>query len=61
MGKSAAEISHWTEYEYVLINADFEETQKRLERIIAAERLKRLRQPWLDAYVAQLIKECSAL
>lgn len=58
MAKSAGEISHWKEYEYVLINADFEDTQKRLERIIAAERLKRLRQPWLDEEVERLLKEC---
>lgn len=58
MAKSAAEISHWVEYEYVLINAEFEETQKRLERIVAAERLKRMRQPWLDAKVEALLDEC---
>ncbi len=60
MARSADEISHWVEYEYVLINAEFEETQKRLERIIAAERLKRKRQPWLDGEVAALMAECEA-
>lgn len=60
MARSADEISHWVEYEYVLINAEFEETQKRLERIIAAERLKRKRQPWLDGEVASLMAECEA-
>lgn len=58
MAKSAGEISHWKEYEYVLINAVFEDTQKRLERIIAAERLKRMRQPWLDGEVDRLLQEC---
>ncbi|MET0181668.1 MAG: guanylate kinase [Caulobacterales bacterium] len=61
MSKSAAEIGHWVEYEYVLINSEFEETQKRLERIIAAERLKRMRQPWLDATVEALLEECRQL
>jgi guanylate kinase len=59
MARSASEISHWTEYEYVLINVDFDETHKRLARIVAAERLKRLRQPWLDVEVRKLLDECA--
>lgn len=61
MARSAGEISHWTEYEYVLINVDFDETHKRLARIVAAERLKRLRQPWLDVEVRKLLDECEKL
>jgi guanylate kinase len=59
MARSAGEISHWVEYEYVLINVDFDETHKRLARIVAAERLKRVRQPWLDVRVAALLEECA--
>lgn len=54
MARSADEISHWTEYEYVLLNEDIEETHRRLVRILEAERLKRHRQPWLSAHVDKL-------
>ncbi len=54
MARSADEISHWREYEYVLINQDIGETHAALMRILAAERLKRHRQPWLAEHVAAL-------
>jgi guanylate kinase len=44
MARSADEISHWTEYDYVLVNRDVEETHGRLATILAAERMKRVRQ-----------------
>lgn len=54
MAKAAAEISHWQEYDYVLVNEDLEETLSAIETILKAERLKRIRQPWIDGFVQQL-------
>ncbi len=54
MRKSWDEISHWAEYDYVLINDDLEETDARLRTIISAARLKRLQQPGLNAHVRAL-------
>lgn len=55
MSKAAAEISHWQEYDYVLVNEGLEETLSRIEHILEAERLKRVRQRGMDAFVQQLV------
>ena len=39
-----SEISHWAEYDYVLINDDMDECLGEVRAIVAAERLKRARQ-----------------
>ncbi|HBG98976.1 MAG TPA: guanylate kinase [Rhodobacteraceae bacterium] len=57
MQKARAEISHWAEYDYVLVNADMEETDRMLQAIITAERLRRSRQPGLPARVRALDTE----
>ena len=57
MRKSWDEISHWAEYDYVLINDDLEETDKKLKSIVAAARLKRLQQPGLNGHVKMLHTE----
>jgi len=44
MSKARAEISHWMEYDYVLINHDLDETLEKIDSILKAERLKRVRQ-----------------
>ena len=44
MATAAAEMSHWNEYDYVIVNIDFEESVKNVRSIIQAERLKRQRQ-----------------
>lgn len=56
MGKAASEISHWQEYDYVLVNEELESTLKRIETIVQAEKLKRVRQSWLEDFVADLVK-----
>ncbi|MBI1187485.1 MAG: guanylate kinase [Alphaproteobacteria bacterium] len=56
MARSANEISHWTEYDYVLVNRDVETTYARLAAILAAERLKAHRQTQLAAFAAGLAK-----
>jgi guanylate kinase len=60
MAKSRDEISHWAEYDYVLINDDLDQTFDRLKTILMAERLKRDRQPQLSAFVRALNEEFEA-
>jgi guanylate kinase len=60
MAKSRDEISHWAEYDYVLVNDDLDQTFDRLKAILTAERLKRDRQPQLSAFVRALNKEFEA-
>jgi guanylate kinase len=57
MAKSRDEISHWAEYDYVLINRSLPECEAELRAIIAAERLRRDRRPGLMAFVTGLNRE----
>jgi guanylate kinase len=57
MQKSRSEISHWAEYDYVLINREIDEAEDQLRTILMAERLKRARQPGLAAFVRSLNEE----
>jgi guanylate kinase len=53
--KSAAEeMSHWAEYDYVLVNRDIEECVAALRTILAAERLRRHRQLGLAEFIGEL-------
>ena len=54
MLKATAEISHWSEYDYVLVNQDVDETLDRIEHILIAERLKRKRLRGLKQFVGSL-------
>ena len=60
MAKSRDEISHWAEYDYVLVNDDLQATFESLKTILTAERLKRERQPRLSAFVRSLNEEFEA-
>jgi len=60
MAKSRDEISHWAEYDYVLVNDDLDRTFESLKTILTAERLKRERQPQLSAFVRTLNEEFEA-
>ena len=60
MAKSQAEISHWAEYDYVLINDDLDRTFKDLLTILQAERMRRDRQPGLSEFVRGLNREFEA-
>src|SRR2546423_10211748 len=51
MAKAADEMSHWAEYDYVIVNRDVEQAFAELRAILAAERLKRERQPGLSDFV----------
>lgn len=57
MQKSWDEISHWAEYDYVLVNDDLESTENKLKSIVTAARLKRVQQPGLNAHVMGLHQE----
>jgi guanylate kinase len=57
MAKSRDEISHWAEYDYVLVNDDADRTFADLVAIVTAERLKRDRQPDLAGFVRHLNTE----
>ena len=60
MAKSRDEISHWAEYDYVLVNDDLNQTFDRLKDILSAERLRRDRQPALADFVRHLNREFEA-
>ncbi len=60
MAKSQAEISHWAEYDYVLVNDDLDRTEADLKTILTAERLRRDRQPGLSDFVRGLNREFEA-
>lgn len=57
MAKSEAEISHWAEYDYVLVNDEPDACERRLRTILSAERLRRDRQPWLAGFTRDLTAE----
>ncbi|MCF1709891.1 guanylate kinase [Tabrizicola sp. J26] len=57
MAKSRDEISHWAEYDYVLVNHDLDAAEDELKAIVRAERLKRFRQPGLSDFVRGLNRE----
>jgi guanylate kinase len=54
MAKAAGEMSHWPEYDYVIVNRDKKEAFAEVRAILAAERLKRERQIGLSAFVRDL-------
>jgi guanylate kinase len=56
MAKAASEISHWPEYDYVIVNDDLNRSLVSLQAILAAERLRRDRQRGLEPFVADLLK-----
>jgi len=60
MRKSRDEISHWAEYDYVLVNDDLDQTDAQLRGIIASERLRRNRQTGLSEFVRGLNREFEA-
>jgi len=55
MRRAAGEISHWAEYDYVLVNRDTQVCVAEVRAIIDAERLKRSRQAGLVAFVRDLV------
>ena len=60
MGMVLDKMSHWKEFDYVIVNVDVEETIAKVQKIISGERMKRVRQTGLEDFVNELIKEVSA-
>jgi guanylate kinase len=56
MEAASAEISHWPEYDYVIVNADIDGSLAGLKAILTAERLKRERLDGLGAFVREMQK-----
>ncbi|AUN29993.1 guanylate kinase [Niveispirillum cyanobacteriorum] len=54
MSKANDEMSHWSEYDYVIVNKDVQESVAAVEAILKAERLKRRRQVGLSDFVRSL-------
>ena len=57
MRKSIDEIMHWKEYDYVIVNRDFDKTLKEVESIIISEKLRRVRNNELEKFVETLTNE----
>ena len=57
MGIILDKISHWDEFDYVIVNVNLEETVTKIQKIISGERMKRVRQVGLKGFVRELIKE----
>jgi len=60
MAKSRDEISHWAEYDYVIVNTELDAAFAELVTILQAERLRRDRQPGLAEFVRGLNREFEA-
>ena len=60
MAKSRDEISHWAEYDYVIVNRDLDLAEDELKTILRAERMRRERQPGLSDFVRGLNAEFEA-
>ena len=54
MAKAADEMSHWPEYDYIVVNRDIEESVGQVHAILIAERLRRERQLGLADFVKRL-------
>jgi guanylate kinase len=53
LAQVASDVTHWPEYDYVLVNKDFEASVAAVRAILTAERLRRKRQPGLTEFVEQ--------
>jgi len=56
MSKADSEISHWAEYEYVIVNFDLQQSEAMLRAILLAERLQRYRQVGLPNLVRGMMR-----
>ena len=57
MAEASSEISHWPEYDYVLINEDVDAADRQINAILMAERLRRRRRTGLTNFVRELTKK----
>ena len=54
MSAAHSEITHWAEYDYIIINNDLDLTLEKLKSILITERLKRVRQIGLIDFVRKV-------
>jgi guanylate kinase len=54
MAKAADEMSHWAEYDYIIVNVEIDDSVAQARSVLAAERLRRDRQTGLDSFVRAL-------
>ena len=57
LGRAYGEIAMWADYDYVILNEDFDVAYADLAHIYHAERLRRARNPWLTPFVDSLLDE----
>lgn len=57
LGRAKGEIARWTEYDYVIVNDDFDRAYVELTHIYHGEGLRRGRNPWLEPVVERLLDE----
>jgi len=57
MSRAAHEVSHWAEYDYIVVNHEVEQAFAEVQSILKAERLKRERRTGLTAFVRELQKQ----
>ena len=56
MSKAKSEISHWIEYDYIIINHDISKSAAEVKSILFAERKKRIRQKFIFDFIDKLTK-----
>ncbi len=56
MSEAAREISHWSDYDYIIINDQLDIAQKELNSILLAERAKKKRMLFLPGFVDQILE-----
>ena len=61
MRKSIGEIMHWKEYDYVIVNSNFEQTLHEVKSIITSEKLRRVRNSQLKELIETLTNEFKEL
>ena len=57
MSRASHEMSHWAEYDYIVINHDIDEAFTEVQSILNAERLKRERRSGLTTFVRELQRQ----
>jgi len=57
MAKAASEISHWPEYDYVVVNRDLRRALEQVKAILEAERARRTRLVGVGEFVAELTRD----
>lgn len=57
MAQFKEKISHWKEFDYVIVNVNLDETVCKVQKIISGERMKRVRQVGLQDFVNELVRE----